>query len=81
MNEALRIIGISGICLSFICLIASIIFIPIWTEKKLNLLRIERLEERKEIIELIKSIETEMKDFHYQILKIKRDQNEKQKGQ
>lgn len=79
MNEAIRIIGISGICLSFICLVASLICIPIWTEKKLNLLRIERLEERKEIIELIKSIETEMKYFHYQLLEIKRDQNEKQR--
>jgi len=43
-----------------------------WVRSEGNELRAEQKEDRKDILSLIRSIDAEMKDFHYRLLEIER---------
>lgn len=66
------IIAIVG---SAIAIIGVIIAMMFWVRNEGNELRKEQKEDRKDLLQLVRSIETEMKDFHYRLLEIERKRN------
>lgn len=89
MNDLGIIIAITGIGVAVVGCIISMMF---WcrqqsdmviqsTKEEIHAIREESNANRREVLDLIYGIKEEIKDFHYQLLEIKRDQNEKQKGQ
>lgn len=43
-----------------------------WVRQEANSLRAEAKEDRKDLLQISRNIETEMKDFHYRLLEIER---------
>ena len=64
------IIAIAGSTVAIIGVIISMMF---WVRGESNDLRKDQRDDRKDILELIRAIEFEIKDFHYKILEIERN--------
>jgi hypothetical protein len=63
------IIAISVGTVSIIGVVISMMF---WCRQESNSLRAEAKEDRKDLLQISRNIETEMKDFHYRLLEIER---------
>jgi Flp pilus assembly protein TadB len=63
------IIAISVGTVSIIGVVISMMF---WCRQEANSLRAEAKEDRKDLLQISRNIETEMKDFHYRLLEIER---------
>ena len=63
------IIAISG---STVAIIGVMIAMMFWMRSEGNSLRTDQKEDRKDILELIRAIDIEIKDFHYRLLEIER---------
>lgn len=63
------IIAIVGSALGIIGVVIAMMF---WVRTEGNELRKEMKEDRKDILSLIRAIDSEMKDFHYRLLEIER---------
>ena len=63
------IIAISVGTVSIIGVVISMMF---WCRQEANSLRAEAKEDRKDLLQISRNIETEMKDFHYRLLEIDR---------
>jgi hypothetical protein len=63
------IIAIVGTGAALIGVVISMMF---WVRQEANSLRAEAKEDRKDLLQISRNIETEMKDFHYRLLEIER---------
>jgi len=63
------IIAIVG---SSIAIIGVVIAMMFWVRQESNDLRKDAKEDRKDLLNLVRSIEIEMKDFHYRLLEIEK---------
>lgn len=63
------IIAIVGSAIAIIGVVISMMF---WMRSEANSMRSDQKEDRKDILELIRSIDKEMKDFHFRLLEIER---------
>lgn len=63
------IIAIVGSAIAIVGVVLSMMF---WCRGESNAFRKEQKEDRKDILELIRAIEFEMKDFHYKLLEIEK---------
>ena len=66
------IIAISG---STIAIVGVVIAMMFWCRQESNSVREAQKEDRKDILELIRAIEKEMRDFHHRLLEIERARN------
>jgi len=57
---------------SAIAIIGVVIAMMFWVRTESNSIRQEQKNDRKDILELIRAIDFEMKDFHYKLLEIER---------
>lgn len=69
MSELSIIIAIFALATTIIGIIISML---IWVINESNELRKEAQADRKDLLQLTKNIENEMKDFHYRLLDIER---------
>jgi len=72
MENISLVIAIVG---SAIAIVAVVIAMMFWVRSEGNELRKEQKEDRKDLMQLVRSIEIEMKDFHYRLLEIERKRN------
>lgn len=63
------IIAITGIGLAMVGVMISMMF---WMRGEANSLRAEAKEDRKDMLNLIRAIESEVKDFHSRLLEIEK---------
>lgn len=68
-NSLGLIIAIIG---SAIAIIGVIIAMMFWVRSESNELRKEQKEDRKDLIQLVRSIELEMIDFHHKLIEIEK---------
>ncbi len=64
------IIAVVGTGIAMIGVVISMMF---WVRTESNTLRAEAKEDRKDILNLVRAIENEMKDFHHRLLEIERN--------
>jgi len=64
------IIAITG---SAIAIVGTVLAMMFWVRQEANSLRNEAKEDRKDILNLIRSIELEMRDFHYKLVEIEKN--------
>ena len=64
------IIAIVGTGFAMIGIVIAMMF---WSRSEANSLRSEAKEDRKDLLQISRNIETEMKDFHYRLLEIERN--------
>ena len=69
MQDIGLIIAITGTGVAIVGVVMAMMF---WVRQESNSLRNEAKEDRKDLINLVRSIETEMKDFHYRLLEIEK---------
>jgi len=71
MNTDLSlVVAIVGSAISIIGVVIAMMF---WVRSEGNSLRIDQKDDRKDILGLIRAIESEVKDFHYRLLDIERN--------
>lgn len=70
MENISLVIAIVG---SAIAIVGVVIAMMFWVRSEGNSLRAEQKEDRKDLMQLVRSIEMEMKDFHYKLLEIERN--------
>lgn len=63
------IIAIVGTGIALVGVVISMMF---WVRSESNELRAEAKEDRRDILNLIRAMEMEVKDFHYKLLEIQR---------
>jgi hypothetical protein len=63
------IIAIVGTGLAMIGVVISMMF---WVRTEANSLRAEARDDRKDLVQISRNIEIDMKDFHYKLLEIER---------
>lgn len=56
-----------------VTMIGVVIGMMFWVRTESNSLRSDAKEDRKDLINLVRAIESEMKDFHYRLLEIERN--------
>lgn len=56
-----------------LAVVGSVIAMMFWMRSESNDLRNQAREDRKDILELIRAIEFEMKDFHYKLIDIEKN--------
>jgi Ca2+/Na+ antiporter len=64
------IIAVLGSAIAIIGVVISMMF---WVRSEGNEIRREQKEDKKDILNLIRAIEIEMKDFHFKLLEIERN--------
>ena len=64
------IIAIVGTGLAIVGVVISMMF---WVRQEANSLRMDAKEDRKDLLQISRNIELEMKDFHYKLLEIERN--------
>lgn len=64
---------IIAIAAGSIAMIGVMISMMFWFRQEANALRAEAKEDRKDILNLIRAIESEMKDFHYRLIEVEKD--------
>ena len=57
---------------SSVAIVGVVIAMMFWSRQEANSLRNEAKEDRKDILNLIRSIEAEVRDFHYRLLEIEK---------
>lgn len=67
--DASLIIAISGATFTIIAIMFSLIF---WIRMEANEIRKEKKENRKDILNLVREIESEIKDFHHRLIDIEK---------
>lgn len=63
------IIAISGATFTIVAVMFSLIF---WVRMEANEIRKEQKEDRKDILNLVRAIESEIKDFHHRLIDIEK---------
>lgn len=63
------IIAITGVGIAMVGVMISMMY---WMRGEANSLRTEAKEDRKDMLNMIRAIESEIKDFHYRLLEIER---------
>lgn len=63
------IIAIVGSATAIVGVIISMMF---WARAEANSIRNDQKEDRKDILQLIRAIENEIKDFHYKLIEIEK---------
>jgi len=63
------IIAITGSAIAMIGVVISMMF---WVRQEANSLRSEAKEDRKDLLQISRNIENEMKDFHSRLIEIER---------
>ncbi len=63
------IIAIAGSTIAIIGVVISMMF---WVRQESNTLRSDAKEDRKDILNMVRAIEIEMKDFHYKLIQIEK---------
>lgn len=63
------IIAITGTGVAVVAAVLSMMF---WCRGEANALRVDAKEDRRELIQISRNIEMEMRDFHYRLLEIER---------
>jgi hypothetical protein len=63
------IIAIVGVGIAMVGVIIAMMF---WVRQESNSLRSEAKEDRRDLLQISRNIEIEMKDFHYRLLEIER---------
>jgi hypothetical protein len=63
------IIAIVGTGIAMVGVVIAMMF---WVRTEANALRAEAKEDRKDLLQISRNIEIEMKDFHYKLLEIER---------
>lgn len=63
------IIAITGTGIAVVGAVLSMMF---WSRSEANSLRAEAKEDRKDLLQISRNIEMEMRDFHYRLLEIER---------
>lgn len=66
------IIAIASIGITMVGVMIAMMF---WMRGEANTLRSEAKEDRKDLLNLVRSIEMEMKDFHHRLLEIEKKRN------
>ena len=64
------IIALAGIGIT---MVGSVIAMMFWVRQESNSLRTDAKEDRKDLLNLVRAIENEMKDFHYRLLEIEKN--------
>lgn len=64
------IIAITGTGIAMIGVVIAMMF---WVRTEANTLRADAKEDRKDLLQISRNIEIEMKDFHYRLLEIERN--------
>jgi hypothetical protein len=64
------IIAISGATVAIVTVVISMMF---WVRNESNEMRKDQRDDRKDILNLIRAIESEMKDFHYRLIEIEKN--------
>ncbi len=64
------IIAVVGVGIAMVGVVVAMMF---WVRQEGNTLRNEASQDRKDILNLIRCIEMEMKDFHYKLIEIERN--------
>lgn len=64
------IIAVTGSAVAIVGVVLAMMF---WVRQEANLLRSEAKEDRKDLLQISRNIEVEMKDFHYKLLEIERN--------
>jgi hypothetical protein len=63
------IIAVLGSAMTIVGVVIAMIF---WVRSEANDIRKDQKEDRKDILQLVRSIEFEMKDFHYKLIEIEK---------
>jgi hypothetical protein len=63
------IIAITG---STVAIVGTVLAMMFWVRNESNALRADAKEDRKDLLQISRNIENEMKDFHYRLLEIER---------
>jgi hypothetical protein len=63
------IIAVVGSAMANVGVFISVMF---WVRSEGNALRAEQKEDRRELLQVSRNIETEMKDFHHRLIEIER---------
>lgn len=69
MTDIGLIIAIVGTGVAMIGVVIAMMF---WVRQESNSLRNEAKEDRKDLINIVRAIENEMRDFHHRLLEIER---------
>jgi Flp pilus assembly protein TadB len=69
MEDMGIIIAIVGSSIAIVGVVLAMMF---WMRQEANALRHEAKEDRKDLLQISRNIEMEMKDFHYKLLEIER---------
>lgn len=69
MQDIGLIIAIVGTGIAMVGVVMAMMF---WVKQEANVLRFEAKEDRKDLLQISRNIELEMKDFHYRLLEIER---------
>lgn len=74
MNEIMAtqiglIIAVVGVGLAMVGVVISMMF---WVRSESNAIRADQREDRKDLLQISRNIEIEMKDFHHQLLELQR---------
>lgn len=64
------IIAVVGVGIAIVGVVIAMMF---WMRQEANSLRSEQKEDRKDLIQIARSMELEMKDFHHRLLEIERN--------
>lgn len=64
------IIAIAGSAMAIIGVVISMMF---WVRQETNSLRNDAKEDRKDLLQISRNIELEIKDFHYRLIEIERN--------
>lgn len=63
------IVAVVGVGIAIVGVVISMMF---WMRSESNTLREEQKSDRRELMQISRNIELEIKDFHYQLLEIQR---------
>ncbi len=69
-SDLALIIAIAGTGIAMIGVVLAMMF---WVRSESNALRGEAKEDRRDLLDLVRSIELEMKDFHYKLIEIEKN--------
>ena len=58
---------------STIAIVGTTISMMFWVRQESNALRLEAKEDRKDLVNMVRAIELEMKDFHHKLLEIEKN--------
>jgi hypothetical protein len=64
------IIALASIGLTMVGVMVGMMF---WVRTEANSLRTDAKEDRKDLLNLVRAIENEVKDFHYRLIEIERN--------